>query len=244
MKDYLLFKKLHTSKLLPSMYWLGVLFFCAISYSLYTDWVEYQVSHYGGGFKEDSEFAYKMENENIYCKRRYVTPKEALEKGCIDEEEYEDYMSEANEEKNRRKTEEAENQQREEKYKQSRAEELRLTILIAFVIIQLFWRIYCEWWKRLFTFFNRKREAKDNSNQSLIKGIISLDKEITIPFYIVFYLLGALGSLIGIIVFFMEMMDELSFSLSIAMVLFLLFFQLFWRLIFEFYVVVFNFLKR
>ena len=50
------------------------------------------------------------------------------------------------------------------------AKQYRLYILIAFIIIQIFWRIYCEWWKRLFTFFNRKREAKDNSNQSLIKS--------------------------------------------------------------------------
>lgn len=107
MKDYLLFKKLHTSKLLPSMYWLGVLFFCAISYSLYADWVEYQVSQYRTVFKEGSEFAYKMENENIYCNGRYLPPKEAFEKGCIDEEEYKDYMSEANEEKNRKKADEA-----------------------------------------------------------------------------------------------------------------------------------------
>ena len=246
MKDYLLFKKLHTSKFLPSMYWIGVLFFCAFFYFLYTDWVKEQTSYVLGEPVFDKEKAYYEDEsgrDDVYCEGRYVTPKQALKLGCIQQREYEQIVSEFNAEKKMYEDAEKSHKAEAQNWADQEAKQYRLYLLIVFVIIQLFWRIYCEWWKRLFTFFNRKSEAKDNTNESLIKGIISLDKEITIPFYIVFYLLGALGSLIGIIALFGSNI-VLSFSETISVISFLLFFQLFWRLIFEFYVVVFNFLKR
>ena len=93
--------------------------------------------------------------------------------------------------------------------------------------------------------FSSKLFSK-SENGYTVTGVLKIhciEKEITIPFYIVFYLLGALGSLIGIIALFGSNI-VLSFSETISVISFLLFFQLFWRLIFEFYVVVFNFLKR
>ena len=119
------------------------------------------------------------------------------------------------------------------------------SFIIIFLVLQILWRIFCEWWGRWFSFLNVTESSSVDSNTTnstnKLKDFALLKAYIAVPYYTIVYLLMAIGVL-GILVYFYSLGLETSILLELT--LYIIVFQLFLRLYFEMAIALFRYLKR
>jgi hypothetical protein len=239
--------------LIPFLYWAGfiALFFAAYQfYELNTYYLnddgKHIKHHQTERYEEDKKYLQsESQGHNDELNSRY-------ERGYINKEEYEAGIAKIEkklkEEEEEIKMELERHEERERNYIETTKNEISLIAIISLIIIQLLWRVCCEWWERWFSFLNIKRDDSEENiteNKTIkLIDILILKAKFTIPFYIILYALGLLGMLGALVLIFMETPAYLGLLEYTGIFVFFVFAQIFWRLIFEFYIVLFKFLTR
>jgi hypothetical protein len=256
MKNFILFKLYKTPLLIPFLYWVGFVAFFFASYQFYelnTRYLDYGHGSLSIVEGPDSPFGNSYDH-NSYMESEYEWRKDELDGrfrlGYLSKEEHEAGIEKIekiilNEIEAQKKYEE---QRRSDEmyWVEEEKNEMFLIAIIALIIVQLLWRVCCEWWERWFSFLNIKRDdSEENTTEnttSKLMDVVLLKAKITVPFYIILYALGALAMIGGLILTFLE----IPFALleHTGFVVFFVFAQIFWRLLFEFYIVLFKFLSR
>jgi hypothetical protein len=253
MKNFLLFKTYKTPMLIPFLYWVGFVAFFFAAYQFY-ELNTYYLND--DGYQSDHHHYERYQSEKKYLQMESQGYNDELnsryDRGYINKEEYEAGIAKIEkrleEEKEGIKMELESFEELERNYIETKKNEISLIAIIALIIIQLLWRVCCEWWERWFSFLNIKRDnSEDNITEnktSKLIDIVMLKAKFTIPFYIIFYALGLLGMLGALVLIFMEAPAYLGLLEYTGIFVFFIFAQIFWRLIFEFYIVLFKFLTR
>jgi len=149
--------------------------------------------------------------------------------GYIDKIEYESRMMHINEQK--------------EIYGHSDYDFLALVLII---ILQIFWRVFCEWWGRWFSFLNLPESNSTDSNTenstNKLKDFALLNAYIAVPYYAIVYFLLSIGCLIFLVYVYLNapFTAKQFFETTVYAIVFLLFL----RLYFEMSIVLFRYLKR
>ena len=119
-----------------------------------------------------------------------------------------------------------------------------IVLIVIFIVLQIIWRVFLEWWFRWFNFLNIERKDTDNNvnETSIAKGFATLKLNITPSYYIILYYLLALGAVAGVVYVLIE--APLLISQMIELTLYLIVFEMMLRLFFEVRIVFFKYLKR
>ena len=255
MKDILLFKKYTSNKLLPILYWTG---FVAI-FSATPTLIEMYEDMFG--FDNDEwmveNLKWELEEEKhqiAYIESEFnhdVTQlKNELKSEWFTEADYEEelnYLTERHEEQLSWHNENIQRMEADMLFHkdilENETSDLTL-LLIIFIVLQIIWRVFLEWWFRWFNFLNIERKDTDNnvSETSIVKGFASLKLNITSSYYIILYYLLALGAVAGVVWVLIE--APLLISQMIELTLYLIVFEMMLRLFFEARIVFFKYLKR
>ena len=255
MKDILLFKKYTSNKLLPILYWTGfVAIFSATPtlIEMYEDMFgfdndEWMVENLKWEIEEEKhEIAY-IESE---FNHDVTQLKNELKSEWFTEADYEEelnYLTERHEEQLSWHNENIQRMEADMLFHkdilENETSDLTL-LLIIFIVLQIIWRVFLEWWFRWFNFLNIERKDTDNnvSETSIVKGLASLKLNITSSYYIILYYLLALGAVAGVVWVLIE--APLLISQMIELTLYLIVFEMMLRLFFEARIVFFKYLKR
>jgi len=255
MKDILLFKKYASNKLLPILYWTGfVAIFSATPtlIEMYEDMFgfdndEWMVENLKWEIEEEKhEIAY-IESEFDHDVTQL---KNELKSEWFSEADYEEelnYLTERHEEQLSWHNENIQRMEADMLFHkdilENETSDLTL-LLIIFIVLQIIWRVFLEWWFRWFNFLNIERKDTDNnvSETSIVKGFASLKLSITSSYYIILYYLLALGAVAGVVWVLIE--APLLISQMIELTLYLIVFEMMLRLFFEARIVFFKYLKR
>ena len=255
MKDILLFKKYASNKLLPILYWTG---FVAI-FSATPTLIEIYEDMFG--FDNDEwmveNLKWELENEKheiAYIESEFdhdVTQlKNELKSEWFSEADYEEelnYLTESHEEQLNWHNENIQRFEEEMLFHKNILENETsdfTLLLIIFIVLQIIWRVFLEWWFRWFNFLNIERKDTSNnvSETSIAKGFATLKLNITSSYYIILYYLLALGAVAGVVYVLIE--APLLISQMIELTLYLIVFEMMLRLFFEARIVFFKYLKR
>ena len=216
MKNFILFKSYSTSKILPILYWAG---FVAIFTGAPTLMHIYNSAMYGN--YDDTEW---IDRELMYVEEDYAS-------GYITEEHY-----------NARKNSLIE----EKEYYENSDSSFDLTTIILIVVLQIFWRVFCEWWGRWFSFLNVPESSSANPNtensSNKLKDFAMLKAYIAIPYYAIVYLLLSIGCLLGLVYLYLN--APLTGKHFYELTLYTIAFLMFLRLYFEMAIALFRYLKR
>ena len=255
MKDILLFKKYASNKLLPILYWTGfVAIFSATPtlIEMYEDMFgfdndEWMVENLKWEIEEEKhEIAY-IESEFDHDVTQL---KNELKSEWFSEADYEEelnYLTERHEEQLSRHNENIQRMEADMLFLkdilENETSDLTL-LLIIFIVLQIIWRVFLEWWFRWFNFLNIERKDTDNNvnETSIAKGFATLKLNITSSYYIILYYLLALGAVAGVVWVLIE--APLLISQMIELTLYLIVFEMMLRLFFEARIVFFKYLKR
>ena len=255
MKDILLFKKYASNKLLPILYWTGfVAIFSATPtlIEIYEDMFSFDDDEY---MVENLKWQLEEEkHETAYIESEFdhdvMQIKNQLESGWISEPDYEEelnYITESHEEQLSWHNENIQRMEADMLFHKNNLEDETsdfTLLLIIFIVLQIIWRVFLEWWFRWFNFLNIERKDTGNnvSETSIAKGFASLKLSIASSYYIILYYLLAIGAVAAVVWLFIE--APLLISQMIELTLYLIVFEMMLRLFFEARIVFFKYLKR
>jgi hypothetical protein len=218
MKNFILFKSYSTSKILPILYWAG---FVAIFTGAPTLMHIYESAMYGSG--DNGEW---IKHESMNLQKQYA-------EGYIDQVYYNNQMEWLNKER---------------EYYENSSSRYQGTYLpiILIIILQIFWRVFCEWWGRWFSFLNVPESSSADSNTenstNKLKDFALIKAYIAVPYYAIVYLLLSIGCLIGLVYLYLN--APLTGKHFYEVTLYTIAFLMFLRLYFEMSIALFRYLKR
>ena len=195
MKNFLLFKTYKTPMLIPFLYWAGFIAFFFAAYQFY-ELNTYYLNDDGNHIKHHQTERYEEDKKYLQSESQGYNDElnSRYERGYINKEEYEAGIAKIEkrlkEEEEEIKMELERHEEIERNYIETTKNEISLIAIISLIIIQLLWRVCCEWWERWFSFLNIKRDDSEeniteNKTSKLI-DIVMLKAKFTIPFYIIF----------------------------------------------------------
>jgi len=227
MKDTLLFKKYATSKLLPILYWIGFLgIFLAVPrvMQIYDDIFGYGGDPYHVESLEKRLHFVEMEKENMleYQSDDYYGTEYMDEEIAMIKRELEDEKS----------------------FLEEDSGDI-LPMIIIFLVLQIVWRVFCEWWFRWFNYINVERSSERNqkSESNLIKDFGMFKSNISPGFYLILYYILALG-LLGILLYTFGFVPGMGITVILEVILYFVILEMILRLYFEMMIALFKYLKR
>tara|TARA_Y100000589_G_scaffold325202_1_gene362723 strand:+ start:706 stop:1476 length:771 start_codon:yes stop_codon:yes gene_type:complete len=255
MKDILLFRKYTSNKLLPILYWTGfVAIFTATPtlidiyekiFSFNND--EYMIEHLKWQLEEEkhqisfieNEFDHDLKDLENRLKSEWYSEADYIEDLHYFKKQHEEQLYWLNQNIQRFEQEMLFHKNNLE----NKTSDL-IILLIVFIVLQVIWRVFLEWWFRWFNFLNIERKTVDNNevNSNIIRGFTTLKISITSPYYIILYYLLALGAVGGVVWIFIDW--TLLTKQIIELILYLIVFEIMLRLFFEARIVFFKYLKR
>jgi len=255
MKNYLLFKKYSTPKLLTILYWTGLIAIYPATGTLihlYETTFSYNNDEYmveNNKWELDHEKHNMAQIEDGYIHDMSVT-EDQLKSEWITQDEYDKEIKYLTEHYDQEMKWHAENilriEERLSYHKNNLENESSdlLPFLIIFLALQIVWRVILEWWKRWFDFLNIeiKNQNESNIESNLIKDFGVLKAFITPSYYIILYYSIAIG-LIGFLVH-MCLNTTIPPKHMLELTLYVIVLEIILRAYFETRLVFFKFLKR
>jgi hypothetical protein len=120
-----------------------------------------------------------------------------------------------------------------------------LITIIVILVLQIVWRVFCEWWFRWFNYINVERSSESNqkSESNLIKDFGMFKSNISPGYYLILYYILALG-LLGILVYLLFVQNGMGVTVLLEVILYVVILEMILRLHFEMMIALFKYLKR
>ena len=120
-----------------------------------------------------------------------------------------------------------------------------LPMIIIFLVLQIVWRVFCEWWFRWFNHINVERSSESNqkSESNLIKDFGMFKSNISPGYYLILYYILALG-LLGILLYFLFVQNVMGAKVALEATVYIVIIEIALRLYFEMMIALFKYLKR